>query len=160
MVKKRPTDSAIAINKQARFEYEILEDIECGMVLAGTEVKSIRANGVRLSDCYAGIKEGGLYLFNLHISEYAHAHKSMGHELKRPRKLLLHKKQQNKLMGLSKKDGLTLVPLRMYFNSRGFVKLLLGVGRGKKMHDKREAAKQRDWNIDKRRIMVNKNRSF
>lgn len=147
---------AIAVNRKARFEYTIEEELEAGIVLTGTEVKSLRLGGANIADAYAGPKEESIWLFNSYIAEYAHANR-FNHESRRPRQLLLHKKQVNKLLGRLKVKGVTLVPLRIYFNRRGLAKLILGLAVGKKMYEKRDSIKQRDWQRDKARIMREKN---
>lgn len=135
----------VSINRRAKFDFEIEEEVEAGLQLLGTEVKSLRRGQVNLSDAYAGPKEGEIYLFNVHIGEYPNAPAKFQHEPKRPRKLLLHKKERDKLLGAQKQGGYTLVPLRLYFNNRGIAKLALGLGKGKRQVDKRETIKERDW---------------
>jgi len=146
----------IALNRKARFEYSVEEEIEAGIVLTGTEVKSLRANKVQINDAYAGEKEGAIWLFNAYIGEYAGGNR-FNHETNRPRKLLLHKKQIRKLLGKLKVKGVTLVPLSLYFNSRGLAKIKLALATGKKEYEKRDTMKQRDWQRDKARIMREKN---
>jgi len=148
--------NTVAFNRKARHEYTIEEEFEAGIVLTGTEVKSMRQSKVNISDAYAGPKEGAIWLFNVHIAEYKHGNR-MNHEPNRPRKLLLHKKQIDKLLGRLKTKGVTLVPLSLYFNSRGLAKIKIGLGTGKKMYEKRDAIKKRDWQRDKARIMRGKN---
>jgi SsrA-binding protein len=145
----------IAFNRKARFEYSVEEEFEAGIVLVGTEVKSLRANKVQINDAYAGEKEGTIWLFNAYIGEYAG--NRFNHETNRPRKLLLHKKQIRKLLGKLKVKGTTLVPLSLYFNSRGLAKIKLALATGKKEYEKRDTMKQRDWQRDKARIMREKN---
>ena len=135
----------VATNRRAKFDYEIVDTLEAGLVLTGTEVKSLRMGTISLSDAYAGPKDGELYLFNVHIGEYPHAHAKMQHTPKRPRKMLVHKKERDRLLGAVTRDGMTLVPMSMYFNSRGILKLSLGLAKGKKTVDKRESIKKRDW---------------
>ncbi|WP_075219022.1 SsrA-binding protein SmpB [Acuticoccus yangtzensis] len=147
-----PANRAVAENRKARFNYEILEDVEAGIVLAGTEVKSLREGRTNIADSYAGETGGELWLYNAYIPEYQQANR-FNHETKRPRKLLLHRREMNKLIGAVSQDGLTIVPLKMYFNGRGVAKVQLGLARGKKTHDKREASKQRDWQRDKARLL-------
>jgi SsrA-binding protein len=142
----------IAENRKARYEYFILEDVEAGIVLVGTEVKSLRVGRATISDAHAGEMKGELWIFNLNIPEYI-AGNRFNHEPKRPRKLLVHHKQMQKLLGQVKMKGLTLIPLKMYFNGRGIVKVLLGLGKGKKEYEKREVIKQRDWQRQQREIM-------
>lgn len=144
----------IAQNKRARFDYEIMETFQTGIVLTGTEVKSIRLGKSSINEAHAGDMMGEVYLFNANILEYPHA-KHFNHEPKRPRKLLLRKREVNKLLGAIRKKGLTLVPLVMYFNHKGRIKLEIALGRGKKTVDKRETIKERDWNRDKNRLLKN-----
>lgn len=133
----------ISDNRQARYLYEISETYEAGLQLKGTEVKSIRMGRVNLRDGYALIRNGEAWLTNVHISPYEISGKYFNHEPRRDRKLLLHKKEINKLIGLLQEKGLTLVPLKMYLKG-DWVKVLLGVGKGKKLHDKRETVKRRE----------------
>ncbi|OFW68804.1 MAG: SsrA-binding protein [Alphaproteobacteria bacterium RIFCSPLOWO2_01_FULL_45_8] len=150
---KDPTNyKIIAQNRKARFEYEILETIEAGVVLVGSEVKSLRQGKSNISEAFADDRQGAIYLINLNIEEYKGANR-FNHEPKRPRKLLLHKKEQNKLLGAIQRQGVTLIPLVMYFNHKGVVKVSLGVGKGKKLYDKRATEKERDWQRDKARIL-------
>ena len=132
----------IAVNRRARHDYVIEESIEAGLVLTGSEVKSLRAGKAQLKDSYGQIKRGELWLFNAHISEYSPS-AQFGHEPTRTRKLLLHRREIERLVGKVKEKGLTLVPLRLYFK-RGHAKVELGLGRGKKLYDKREAIKERE----------------
>lgn len=154
---KKASDSTqsktIAVNRRARFEYSIEEDFEAGLVLVGTEVKTLRqGSGVNITDAYAGEKDGELWLLNSQINVYSHGNRN-NHEPRRPRKLLLHKKQMKKYLGRIRLKGNTLVPLTLYFNSRGIVKVKIGLATGKKQHEKREAIKQRDWEREKQRLM-------
>lgn len=142
----------IAVNRRARYDYEISETIECGLVLAGTEVKSLREGQANIAEAWAGPKEGELFLLNANITEYKNA-AHFNHEPRRPRKLLLKRKERNKLFGLTQTKGYTLVPLSLYFNERGKAKLSLGVAKGKKLHDKRQSEKDRQWGRDKARLM-------
>ena len=125
------------------------------MVLTGTEVKSLRANSASLGESYAGPKDGAIYLINAHIPEYQQAGIKMNHEPRRPRKLLLHKREQERLMGQVRRGGYTLVPMRIYFNGRGIAKCELGLAKGKKQHDKRQTQRDRDWQRQKSRLMRN-----
>lgn len=148
----------IANNKRARFDYFIEDTLECGIVLTGTEVKAIRmTRGARLQECYAGPHEGEMWIYNLYIPDYGHAGSHLQHSHKRPRKLLLHKREMKRLLGEVAKAGVTLVPLSLYFNKRGLVKLELGVAKGKKQHDKRQTIKERDWNRQKARVLRDHN---
>lgn len=139
-------------NKKAFFEYHILEKVEAGIALIGSEVKSIRDGNLNLSDSYARIDEGEVFLVNCHISEYRNA-PTFGHEPRRKRKLLLHRREIRKLRKRVEEKGLTLVPLRVFFNQRGYAKVELGICRGKQVHDKRQAIKAREVDRDVRREM-------
>lgn len=153
----KPGTGNVSLNRKARFEYEVEEEIEAGIVLTGTEVKSLRSGrGVNIAEAYAAAKEEELWLINATIAEYS-AGNRFNHEPRRPRKLLLHKRQIAKLLGRLKVKGTTLVPLALYFNSRGIAKVKLGLGVGKKLYEKRDVIKKRDWERDKARIMRNKN---
>ncbi len=142
----------ITDNRQARFLYEILATYEAGIQLTGTEIKSIRMGKVNLRDGYGLIRNGEAWLLNLHISPYERSSLYFNHEPTRDRKLLLHKKEINKLIGQIQQKGLTLVPLKMYFKG-SLVKISLGLGRGKKLHDKRETVKRRDDQREMSRAM-------
>lgn len=134
----------VAVNRKARYEYSVEDVLEAGIVLQGTEVKSIRSGRVNISDAYASYKHGEIWVWNIDIPVYSHGNRN-NHEPKRGRKLLLNARQIKKLAGLLKVRGTTLVPLRLYFNKRGFAKLEIAVARGKKEYEKRDAIKQRDW---------------
>ena len=149
--KERPI-KVVAENRQARFHYAIEDSIEAGISLTGTEVKSIRNGKSTIAESYADPKNGEIWLINATIPEYLQANR-FNHEPKRPRRLLMHRKQIDKWMHAVNREGMTLVPLRMYFNERGVVKLQIGLAKGKKLHDKREAEKQRDWNREKGRLL-------
>ncbi|MBF0167484.1 MAG: SsrA-binding protein SmpB [Alphaproteobacteria bacterium] len=155
MSKAPKSNPSVAQNRQARFNYAIESTLEAGIILAGTEVKTLRAGKGNINEAYAGPMGGELYLFNAYIPEYQ-SRSPFGHEPRRPRKLLLHKKEMRKLMGAVTRDGMTLIPLSVFFNPRGIAKLSLGVAKGKKLHDKRESEKQRDWNREKGRLMRDK----
>jgi len=144
--------NTVAQNRRARFDYFIDEVVEAGIMLVGSEVKSLRAGRASLNEAYAGPMQGELYLFNAHIPEYTPANR-FNHEPKRPRKLLIHRREMNQLMGAVQRKGVTLVPLSIYFNKRGLAKVSIGVARGKKTVDKRETIKERDWNRQKQRLM-------
>lgn len=150
--KPKNNSKLIAENRKARYEYFIHEDIEAGIILTGTEVKSLRTGRATISDAHAGDMNGEIWIFNLNIPEYK-AGNRFNHEPKRPRKLLLHQKQINKLLGQIKIKGFSLVPLKMYFNDRGIAKILLGLGKGKKEYEKRETIKQRDWQREQRELL-------
>ena len=142
----------VAQNRRARHDYFIEETLEAGIVLQGSEVKSLRRGQVSLNEAYAGEKGGELFLFNAHIAPYAAA-MTFGHEAKRPRKLLLHTRQINKLTGAIQRAGMTLVPLAIYFNDRGIAKVSLGLARGKRKVDVRETVKAREWQRQKSRLL-------
>jgi SsrA-binding protein len=146
-------NATIADNRRARFEYHIEETYEAGIVLTGTEVKSLRLGQASINEAHAAEKNSELWLFNAHIPEYQQAGRHLQHQPRRIRKLLLKRKEIHKLMGAVAKEGYTLVPLKLYFDDRGLAKLLLGLGKGKKLHDKRETSKERDWNRQKQRLM-------
>lgn len=148
----RETDRFVAQNRRARHDFHILDTLEAGLTLVGSEVKSLRQGLASIQEAFAREVDGEIFLVNAFIPEYAGANR-FNHEPKRPRKLLLHKRQVNKLMGQVKRDGVTLVPLSVYFNDKGRAKLELGLAKGKNKADKRESDKQRDWNRDKARIM-------
>jgi SsrA-binding protein len=145
----------ISYNRKAKFEYEIIENFEAGIVLKGSEVKAIRAGKVSINEAYGATKNNDIYLYNANINEYKYA-SNFNHEPKRPRKLLLHKKQIRKLFGALKEKGQSLVPLSLYINSKNLVKIEIALAKGKKIHDKRETIKQREWEREKQRIMKNK----
>ncbi len=146
---------AVAQNRRAFHDYFIDERFEAGLMLTGTEVKSLREGRATISEAYAGEMGGELYLFNAHIPEF-HGGNRFNHETRRPRRLLLHKREIDKLIGATQREGFTVIPLKIYFNDRGRAKVELGLGRGKKLHDKREAEKARDWNREKARLMREK----
>ena len=142
----------VADNRKARFNYAIEDTIEAGVALTGTEVKSIRTGKATIGESYADSRGGELWLINANVPEYLQANR-FNHAPKRPRKLLLHRRQINKLIGAVERDGMTLVPLKMYFNEQGRVKIELALAKGKKLHDKRETEKKRDWGREKGRLM-------
>lgn len=144
-----------AQNRRARFDYEIEDTIEAGLVLAGSEVKSLRAGHVNIAESYATEQGGEIWLINCYIGEYKQAGR-FGHEPKRPRKLLLKQREIDKLIGAVRREGATLVPLRLYFNQRGIAKLALGVARGKRKYEKRETEKKREWERERGRLMREK----
>lgn len=147
---------SVAINRRARFEYAIEEVMEAGLVLVGTEVKSLRLGRANIADSYASHKNGEIWLWNAHIPEYSHGNRN-NHEPNRGRKLLLNARQVKKLVGELKVRGTTLIPLELYFNTRGFAKVAIAVARGKKQYEKREVIKARDWKKEQGRLMKNKN---
>ena len=145
----------VADNRRARFNYEIGEVLEAGIALTGTEVKSLRAGKATIAESYADAKGGEIWLVNANIPEYAQASR-FNHPPKRPRKLLLHKRQIAKLAGAVEREGMTIVPLKLYFNEKGRAKIELAVARGKKLHDKRETEKKRSWERERGRLMREK----
>ena len=144
----------VAENRKARHDFFIDAEFEAGMMLLGTEVKSLRAGRANIQESYASFENGGLFLINAHISEYGHGNRN-NHEPMRPRQLLMHRKELNKLAAQIQRKGMTLVPLSMYFNDRGIAKVKLGLAHGKKQHDKRETEKNRDWQRQKQRLLKN-----
>lgn len=147
------TDKIVTDNRRANFEYELFDKFEAGIALTGTEVKSLRHGQCSLAESYVGPKEGEIYIYNMHIPEYAQASQHLQHDPKRTRKLLLNKREINKLMGAVQKEGMTITATKIYFNKVGMVKLEIALAKGKKSHDKRETEKKRDWQRDKNRIM-------
>ena len=146
----------VSDNRKARFNYEIVDTYEAGIALTGTEVKSLREGKATIGEAYAGPSGEEFFLFNAHIPEYLQANR-FNHETRRPRRLLLHKRQINKLLGATQRDGFTVIPLKIYFNEKGRAKVELGLGRGKKLHDKRESEKKKDWDRERARLMREKN---
>jgi SsrA-binding protein len=144
----------IAENRKARHEYMIEEQIEAGIILQGSEVKSLRTGRASIAESYAGEDRGRLVLFNANIPIYEPARAN--HEPKRPRELLVSAKQRNQLLGAIRRDGMTLVPLLLYFNDRGIAKLQIGLAKGRKKQDKRQASKDRDWGRQKARLLRTK----
>ncbi len=145
--------ATIAVNKRARFEYEIIENLEAGLELKGAEVKSLRLGKASIAESYATNQHNDIWIINMMIEPYEAAVSFQKLDSKRTRKLLLHRKEINRLAGLITREGLTLIPLKLYFNAKGIAKIDLGVAKGKKLHDKRAAVKDRDWNRDKARVM-------
>jgi SsrA-binding protein len=148
----RAGDRYAVQNRRARHDYLIEDTVEAGLVLQGSEVKVLRTGQASIAEAYAGESGGELFLVNANIPEYSAA-KHFSHQPRRPRKLLLHRKEMNKLLGAIKREGVTIVPLSIYFNERGRAKVELGLAHGKKKADKRQAEKSRDWQRDKARIM-------
>ncbi|SDR38410.1 SsrA-binding protein [Rhizobiales bacterium GAS191] len=144
-----------ADNRRARFNYEIGQTFEAGIALTGTEVKSLRGGKATIGESYAGEMDGEIYLFNAYIPEYLEANR-FNHETRRPRKLLLHKREVNKLIGAVQREGMTVVPLKVYFNDRGRAKVEVALARGKKLHDKRETERARDWQREQGRLLRQK----
>lgn len=150
--KKKPANRVAADNRKARYNYEIIETFEAGISLTGTEVKSLRQGKSMIAESYASVEGGEIWLINAHIPEYLEGNR-FNHQPRRPRKILLHRRQIEKLSAAVQRDGMTLVPLKVYFNDKGRAKIEIGLGRGKKLHDKRETEKRRDWNREKSRLM-------
>jgi SsrA-binding protein len=153
--KDNPANRIAAANRRARFNYEIGQTYEAGIALTGTEVKSLREGRSSIADSYAGPRGEELWLYNAYIPEYLQANR-FNHETRRPRKLLLHKREIARLMSAVDREGMTLVPLKIYFNDRGRAKVELAVARGKKLHDKRETDKKRSWDKEKGRLLRDK----
>jgi SsrA-binding protein len=145
----------VADNRKARFNYEIGEVFEAGIALTGTEVKSLRTGKATIAESYADARGGEIWLINSNIPEYLQASR-FNHEPKRRRKLLLHKRQVSKLTGAVEREGMTIVPLKLYFNERGRAKLEIALAKGKKLHDKRDTDKKRSWEREKGRLMREK----
>lgn len=150
--KSDPNSKLIAENRRARFDYHIEWDLEAGIMLHGSEVKSLRKGGSNIAESYASVEGGELWLINGYIAPYLQAN-LFPHEERRRRKLLVSKKELSRLWNAVGREGMTIVPLKMYFNDRGIVKLKLGVAKGKKLADKRETSAKRDWDRQKARIM-------
>ncbi len=155
MAKDKKPDTngkTVAENRKARFSYEVMDTYEAGLVLTGTEVKSLREGHANIQESYASAEGGEIWLINSYLPEYLQGNR-FNHEPRRRRKLLLKKKEMAKLAQAVEREGMTMVPLKIYFNERGRAKLLLAVARGKKLHDKRETEKQRDWAREKGRLL-------
>ncbi len=158
MAKSKSTDKSksanrtIALNRKARYNYFIEDDFEAGIVLTGTEVKSLRAGEANITDAYAEAKMGEIFLINAYIKEYEMGNRH-NHEARRPRKLLLHRREVNRIAAAIQRKGKTLVPLALYFNDKNRAKIKLGLASGKKSHDKRATEKERDWNRAKNRLL-------
>ena len=152
---KKPDDGRkiVAENRKARHEYAIDDVFEAGIMLTGTEVKSLRKGHSNIAESYASYENGGLWLLNAYIPEYQQAGRFFQHEPRRKRKLLMHAREIVKLTQAVERKGMTLVPLELYFNAKGIAKLKLALAEGKKLHDKRAADKERDWNREKARVL-------
>jgi SsrA-binding protein len=150
--KENPNYKVVAENRRARFEYAIDSDLECGIMLMGSEVKSLRTGQANIAESYAEVKEGELWLVNSYIARYEPA-RTWGHEERRRRKLLVSRKQLSDLWNETQRKGMTLVPLVMYFNHRGMAKVKIGVAKGKKLADKRQTEAKRDWDRQKARLL-------
>lgn len=149
---KGSNDGLVAVNRRAKFDYEIEDTFEAGLQLTGTEVKSLRQGKANIAEAYVSPEKGAVYLINSDFPPYE-AGNRFNHEPRRPRKLLLHKKEINKLSGSVQREGRTIVPLKLYFNERGIAKLLIGLAKGKKEIDKRQTKKDREWGRQKQRIL-------
>lgn len=142
----------VAENRRARYDYAIEDDLECGILLEGSEVKSLRTNPSNIGESYASVEDGELWLVNSYIAPYAQA-KTFGHEERRRRKLLVSRKELSRLWNDTQRKGMTLVPLVLYFNDRGIAKIKIGIAKGKKNMDKRATEAKRDWNRQKQRLL-------
>ena len=155
MAKEPSNFKVVSENRRARYNYEIGETYEAGLMLTGTEVKSLRTGKATIAESYASADKGELFLINATIPEYGQGNR-FNHEPKRPRKLLMKAREIARLKQGVEREGMTIVPLKIYFNGRGLAKLQLAVARGKKLHDKRETEKLRDWNREKSRLLRDK----
>ena len=153
MVEKTDNHKVVAENRRARYEYRIEDTWEAGIQLTGTEVKSLRTGQVNITESYASAENGGFFLINAHIPEYRQAGSFFQHEPRRPRRLLLKQKEINKLKAAIERQGMTVVPLQLYFNARGKAKLRIALAQGKKHADKREDIKKREWQRQKARVL-------
>ena len=153
--KTDPNYKVVAENRRARYDYAIEDDLECGIILSGSEVKSLRIGGANIAESYAAVEDGELFLTNSYVAPYAQA-KTWGHVERRKRKLLVSKKELSRLWNATQRKGMTLVPLVMYFNHKGLVKLKIGIAKGKKNHDKRADAAKSDWSRQKARLLRDK----
>ncbi|MDO1559970.1 SsrA-binding protein SmpB [Brevundimonas sp. 2R-24] len=147
-----PARKLIAENRRARFDYFLEDSLEAGLALTGTEVKSLREGKANIAESYAAVEGREIVLINADIPPYGKANR-FNHEPRRPRKLLLHRKQIDKLIGAVEREGRTLIPVKLYFNEKGRAKLEVALAKGKKVHDKREATAERDWKRDKARLL-------
>jgi SsrA-binding protein len=156
MAEKTDNHKVVAENRKARYEYRIEDTWEAGLVLTGTEVKSLRTGQANIAESYASAEAGGLFLINAYIPEYQQAGAFFQHEPRRPRRLLLKRREIHKLAIAVDRQGMTIVPLQLYFNARGIAKLRLALAQGKKTYDKREDIKKREWQRTKARLMRDK----
>ncbi|MGE3064567.1 MAG: SsrA-binding protein SmpB [Hyphomicrobiaceae bacterium] len=154
--KKSPGHRTVAENRKARYEYAVGDTYEAGIELTGTEVKALRAGQANIAESYASAENGGIFLINAYIPEYKAAGSFFQHEPRRPRRLLLHKSEIAKLAIAVERQGMTMVPLSLYFNERGRAKLRLALAEGKKLHDRREATAKRDWQRQRARLLRGK----
>jgi len=152
MAAKTKPRPAVAVNRRARHDYEISQTFEAGIALAGTEVKSLRGGKATIGEAYAAEQDGEIWLINAYIPEYLEGNR-FNHETKRPRKLLLNKREIARLANGVNREGMTIVPLKVYFNNRGLAKVEIGLAKGKKLHDKRQTEKERSWNREKSRLL-------
>jgi SsrA-binding protein len=150
--KNDPNNRTVAENRKARFAYEVIDTVEAGLALTGTEVKSLRQGQANIQESYASVEGGEIWLINSYLPEYLQGNR-FNHEPRRRRKLLLNKREMARLAQSVEREGMTMVPLKIYFNDRGRAKLLLAIARGKKLHDKRESEKKRDWAREKGRLL-------
>lgn len=150
--KSDPNYKVAAENRRARFDYAIEDDLECGIVLEGSEVKSLRQGGANIAESYAAVEDGELWLVNSYIAPYDQA-KTFQHDERRRRKLLVSRKELSKLWNATQRQGMTLVPIVMYFNHKGIAKIKVGIAKGKKLHDKRDTSAKRDWQRQKQRLL-------
>ena len=150
--KSDPNYKIIAENRRARYDYAIEDDLECGVLLQGSEVKSLRVNSANVAESYAAVEDAELWLVNSYIAPYEQA-KTWGHEERRRRKLLVKRKELARLWSDTQRKGMTFVPLVMYFNHRGKVKMKIGIAKGKKNYDKRADSAKRDWGRQKQRLL-------
>ena len=150
--KSDPNYKIIAENRRARYDYAIEDDLECGVLLQGSEVKSLRVNSANVAESYAAVEDAELWLVNSYIAPYEQA-KTWGHEERRRRKLLVKRKELARLWSDTQRKGMTLIPLVMYFNHRGKVKMKIGIAKGKKNYDKRADSAKRDWGRQKQRLL-------
>ena len=155
--KKKDTSNGklIADNRKARFNYEFVDTMEAGLALTGTEVKSLRNGEANIAESYATEEDGEIWLINSHIPEYTQANR-FNHNPRRRRKLLLHRKEMAKLINAVQREGMTIVPNRLYFNDRGLAKLQIALAKGRKVHDKRDVSKERDWKREQGRLLRDK----
>jgi SsrA-binding protein len=150
--KDDPNNKTVAENRKARFSYEVIDTVEAGLMLTGTEVKSLREGKANIQESYASVEGGEIWLINSYLPEYLQGNR-FNHEPRRRRKLLLNKREMARMAQAVEREGMTMVPLKIYFNDRGRAKLLLAIARGKKLHDKRQTEKQRDWAREKGRLL-------
>lgn len=151
------TNQTVAENRRARFDYTLEDKFEAGIVLVGTEVKSLRHGQCSLTEAHvAPSRDGEILAYNVNIPEYQQASQNLQHNPKRPKKLLLNKREINKLIGSVQREGYTIVPIKLYFDARGMAKMTIALAKGKQLHDKRQTEKKRDWNKQKQRLMREK----